>query len=1391
MIKLLSPLCLLAALLTVQVSAETTSLDYRTGRPLLQYDRGQLELPPDWKDNGSGPIPAGSSWVEYDFTVPTEGWYGLFFQNLPNLAREIFVDGERISLSFGESPKSVAELLGVTLEKMTADGWTKAANLPLSPGKHTLRFQRLGRMGFPAGMPRAWEIRAARAADEDRLQARIIGHRELRKGEALRVSLTSGHGPESQYEIYRIDRVNSRSERVATVTFPAAKKFVTKEITVPADAEGVFQVHAKSGDRLLTPQEFVEGPYFVVDTKVRPESANADASMTLLHTVDCVANTLDGRPVVAGENYWEANGATRIVETAAGKYRESNDGRGPEVDAHPRSAAENLSGFAYLFDVAHPGRPLIIEIEHPDDDWRSVCVSLVDVFDKEKNEGYLPPAYAYETGGYLPLSNTMLTEKVMFWPNGKQVHLGLVSSRIGKRSAASKIRIYEVSGPLPSQTAETTGRINALYMEEMKRWNRHFNTPPNQPIEVRDFIGLNRTMQWAAYTGVNAFWPTETAYQESTYDSKHIDGFLLQYYNTPRLSALLCEKYGMAYVAEMLLAKQRYYDANTMIAGAAHPEDLYTTAWWGYHVTSESPSAIMPKWNILHPHVQEKIIGIYGELADQLGDTASFAGMSGRIENWQWNGHYALTSLNWGYEDWTVGEFSKDTGIAVPGDKADPQRFEKRYRFLTSADMKPKWVEWRKARVTDYLLRLSARIRKAKKDVVFYLCGDANVDEMHAPSIPGDMTARLDEMGIDRAALAKHPGIAILPTGGYGRGKTRTYLTDQTKYDEFLNTEYVETGHNPVSGFAHFGVYQEWADEFPLGKLGMPMKRWWYCSGSDAAGLNGLERLSTVLAEQDTMVIRDGGYPLIHGRRDYFSAWMAEYGRLPRLPFTRVPFARDPVAVWERKEKSGHLFYAVNREQYPVVITLGIKGAGTVTRLGTSTTTTLDGGKLILALAPYELRAFRAPAQAVIESAAQTVPEDRIEFVRRRLAYAQDLAGKMDDGIFASSFTAEQKAKFRHALASAWTAFQDKAYWRARTLLASGPCMAIYEKFGEYPEGQVAAKFANMLANIPTDRFEPEEPFMDAAALLAVQTAGGGAKLVASESFNDEWRFDQVLESADGGIELELNVPVAGYYQLSVGHVAATAGTIVGTINGKSLPIPMVVGAVGEPEKTVFPQLYLDAGTARFSVRRGDAFGLYALKLVPVLKPLPTTRWSTVGPFKSFWSFDLRGEASNEALRKGADKHYPPEENPSLDGVYRNEAGRELRWTQAEAIIGTHEDAGVNFAQRAGVTAKDYAFAQTFIHSPKDQEVLIYLGSDWWANAYLNGELLKPAGNRAEQEKTGLWFSRWKPRFVKVLLKKGENRLLVKNQGGSMQSWFSCYITDPGDLTISATPMTR
>jgi hypothetical protein len=1398
-------------------------------RDVLDADRGEIAPPGGWRDTGAGPLPVANFTAGYDFAVPEDGWYVLSFHHLPPLAREVFVDGRRVSLYLGLSMRPAAEWAGKPPE--AGAGWTRETSLPLTAGRHTLTVKRVGRMAFPAGFARAWKIEAAGGSPRDRVEARIMGRRELRRGETLRLRLTGGGGGiAAAYDIVRIDGMSGAETPVARAEFPASPEMRVLDLDVPCGEEGVFALAAESGGEKIGADGFIAnggGVYFVIDTGTAPAttltpsltpvpaplpspasapspaltsapapapasapasapSPGADAGLRrrLAFDIDCVANTVNGAAVRAGENYWEANGATRVVAAPAGRYREGNDGRGPGVDPHPRAAAENFSGFAYLLENVAPGRPLIIEIEHPDDDWRSVCVSIVDVFGRRgadgKMQGCLPPAFGYETGGYLPLSNTMLTETAMFWPNGRDVHLGLVSSRPGKRAAAARIRVFEVEGALPPRGVTGGGRVVGMWMEEHERWHTHFNTPVDASPAARDFIGLKRTVEWLAHTGVNAFWPTAVAYQQCTYDSPVLDGFLLKPYNIPRLSALLCEKHRLGYLAEIFLARLRHFDEHVMTAGVENPSDLYTRSWWGFSMEGREPGGTWPYWNVLHPRVQDMMISIYGELADSLADTSSFIGLSGRLDAWQWEGLYALTGMDWGYEDWTVRLFENETGIAVP-DGGDPEkRFAARHRFLTGEKHKPRWAAWRCEKVTGFLLRLAARMRQAKPGVVFYLCGDARQDENHGPGLSENILERLRDSGIDLGKLAAAPGAGVLPSAAFGRGKTFTYLADQRSHDRLRDPLYSRAGYNRERGFALYGAYQEWGPEFPLAKLGAPLPRWHYCSASAAAGVNALEPLASALAGQDSMVIREGGYPLIYGRREFHARWMEEFSRLPRLPFEPVEFARDPVAVWRRGEPGRLLFYAVNREHYPVGLSLEIAGAGAVAPLGRAGRVPLENGRLELRLEPYQLLSFEAPAGAVIRSARAAVPEDRIAFVRGRLESARELLDRIERGPFRGSFSERERRRCRDIADEAAAAFARGACWRARTLLSSAPMMAAYEKTGRYPDRQVETRFPDLMENLAGGRFEPDDPFIDAGALARLCAPGGGG-LVDSETFNPEWRFARVVAARDGAVEAGLEAPAPALYQLHIGHVARAAGPIKVALGGKPCAPPAGARVPGAPEKSVTPPVLLPGGVTRVRFEGADGFGIYALKLVPQLRALDTTRWAVAGPFEGFWK---NAAMKDENVRRGMETVYGPENDPSPSAVFRNENNRAIRWTTAAAPVGAHEDAGVNFATRAGLPGYGIGYAQTFIESPDDRDVLIYIGTDWWASAWLDGAPLKPAGNEKIRRDTGAWFNAWKPRPAAAKLKKGVNRLLVKNQGGSLYSWFTCRITDAGGLRI-------
>ncbi|HEY3378591.1 MAG TPA: hypothetical protein VGL77_13960, partial [Armatimonadota bacterium] len=183
---------LLCGLLASIATAQLAPSAFRLTRDTLRYDAGSIQYAPaDWKDPGKGALSA-SGWVQYTFAVPATGWYGVYFKEMPPLAREVFVDGKRVSLGIGLSAKMGAELLGLQLDKVTPQEFVKEANVSLTAGTHTLRIDRVGRMGFPAGLPRAWEIRAAGGEAHDRLSARVDGFNVLRVGEKLKLALTGG-----------------------------------------------------------------------------------------------------------------------------------------------------------------------------------------------------------------------------------------------------------------------------------------------------------------------------------------------------------------------------------------------------------------------------------------------------------------------------------------------------------------------------------------------------------------------------------------------------------------------------------------------------------------------------------------------------------------------------------------------------------------------------------------------------------------------------------------------------------------------------------------------------------------------------------------------------------------------------------------------------------------------------------------------------------------------------------------------------------------------------------------------------------------------------------------------------------------------------------------------
>lgn len=1369
------PYLLLATLFTTATlsAADSIAKDFWSA-DAIQWGDGRPYISPVPKN---GPYPQGFK-ADFRLNIPVTGWYEVVYTNAKSgMRHDLLVDGKpawyfRTTSAMGDD--------------------AKAGNLWLSAGEHVLRVQRVGRTSFPVMMIGGISLRPAAGRPEASISANKTRVDVVRAGEQLEITVTGG-GAVATYEVLSANLQDPRAKPavVASVAFANSSQPETRNISIPCPTEGAFALSARIlGGKDLLASEFPISEYAVVDVAQVPQGGGA---ATPIQVLDCVAQTNQGAPIAAGV-FLECNGPTRIVTSPAGTYRESHDSSPPE--AAPMSRVDDpgsYSGFSYRFDLPQVQVPYLIDVEFPEDARRSVTISQnwIDETTGGFASNTLYSAKAYETGGMHPLGNVMCHHRTIVWAASKRLILGVLSQQAGQRAAVARITISRFAGDqVPTTRIETPGgRVFCHWYEEVENWRYLVNVAAAHPGGVvHDLVGLDRWVRICRYFGLNGISASGAGYQSAFWRTTTLEGVMPTDYDQCRLAALICEKYGMRYTPEVFPG-QWYMNLVTLPALAERPEDVRSIS---SHGAERGPATNVCDLNPLHPVVQQAWIDGIGEMADKLRDCPAFAGVSVRADLWLFRGDYSFPSLNWGYGDWTISRFTRDTGIAVPGDDGDPERFLQRYGFLTGPAMRETWITWRCAGILDYHLRLRDRIRgTTRPDLWFGVAGDFRCDRCYQQ--PASIAIRARECGFDLAGMRKAGGLVVIANGRYGFRNLG--VGAQRSYDDFLDPENVGIGMTGVRAFAAYMNYHELATFWPAGKLGVVLPKgknpYYYCSAAIASGRNSLEKFAIVLAEQDSSFLRDGGNTDVYGDPEVWNPWFAEFRSLPALPFQAVEMARDPVAVWTRTLADevpgmapGFYFYAVNREQYPLRCDLRLSGADSALRLGTGER--ISGTTLILDLAPYELRSFRAGPGATLDSVTITVPPAVVTTVRNRLAFAQGLETALAGSRRADVSEAVRTA-FSRQVEVAWQAVAQGHLWRARTALSMADAQVIYETLGAMPEGQVVTNFPGLIQESPNEGpWLPRRPVMKAEALarLAVRPV-----LLPSHGLDPAWRGAQVLMAENGLLTLTLAIPADGPYQLRLGHVAPAAGVTTVALDGNSLTVPIVTGKPRAPETAAFPVLRLKAGTVTLSLRRDGAFGLYALQLLPSLRPLPNPLWSVIGPFPSFWGESMAGRTNDaEALRKGFDTVFPPESEVDLAATYTTSAGKQVTWRQkTDNSIGMLDDLVVNMPIRSGSSQADINYAVTFITADAERTAQMHLGVDWWAVAWLNGERLKTAID--DQQRLGgggADFNTHYPYSATLRLKKGVNTLLVKEHGGSQGSALAAWITDEPGISCTA-----
>lgn len=1319
---------------------------------------------------------------DWKITVPETGWYELYLPGAGgNFAHDVYLNGE------------VLYLAGST------DKQEKARNLWLEKGKHGLRIQRVGRSSFPKRAFKHFEFRRSDNKAENAIFAAKTLVDVVRAGEDLVIEMTGGGtGQEATYELFSQDQLNPKAPAkvVTKVIFPPGNTPETKKVTVKCPEEGAFKLGARVvGGRDLTESEFPIGYYAVIDVK----GAVPDAGKPkLIYEIDCVKQTLNGK-AIPKKDFIECNGPSRITKSKIGEYRESHDCTPPEAPkpgSGGAGAAKSFSGFSYKLTIPEVQVPYLLEVEYPDNDQRSMVMGPQWLNPRSGKLSKLSGGYnckSVQTGGLFPLSNQMHTHRAVFWSKTASTVLTMFSQEIGTRAAVSKIRLYRFpDNNLPLPKVYPQGRNFFHWYEEAHNWAHLVGVSGSyrNPL-VRDLVGLQRWAQFIRYHGGSGMSALGVGYQGSFWRNTHLEGFQPMSYDSARLAALICEKYGIKYLPE-IFPNQWYMNKVVLPGRAEKPEDIRSVSCNG---AERGPGAAACDLNPLHPEVQNIWLKGLGELADKLRDCKSFEGVSLRANVWQFRGDFTYPGLGWGYSDWTMQQFEKDTGIKVPGDISDPNRFMVRFQFLTSPKNLKKWVDWRCQRLLKYHTAIRDRIRGDRPEIKLVIWGSFRSDPVY--KVPEDTLTRMRHCGIDLKAIQQAGGIAIVPAARYGSRYTTSQV--QNIYDDFFDVDYVRAGMGDPRGFGSYMTYLELAKAWPAEKLGLPLPENmtappYHCSASLGAGRNSLEKYAVVLAEQDSSLLQEGGNADCFGDAELWRKWFGEYRALPALPFTALDGAKDPVAVWYSDVKGktgiedGTYFYAVNRSRWPVAIQLQLAGADSIASLTEREVPPLTEGNFVLYLEPYELRSFKTVNGADLKAVATTIPEEMRQYIYNRMAFAQNLRQQISAG----AVPKKELAVYDVTLAKAWEALEHKAYWRARSLLRSAPMMRVYELTGAMPEGQIVGKFPNLMRPVGNmGHWNLLEPMLQGDELAAMVV--GKPKIVSSNSFNQDWGGYKVIKSDNGKLTLEIKSKIKGNYTLQFGLVSDKPVPVIIKAGGNVLPFPAEIKNANLPGVNVFSNVALKVGKQQLVLTTpgGEPFGLYGLKVLPQMQPISSAQWSVVGPFKSFWGHTHGRESrTGAAIKKGMEKVYPPEKNPNLKDVYKNVYGQELKWNQSSGNIeGKFSDRGVNMAVRAASPGKDFNFALTYIYSDRDQSALLMLPCDWWARAYINGKRIKTDLPEKDVKATGADYTTWYPRYQGVLkLKKGENKLLIKQQGGSLGSGFASFISNLPGLEISATP---
>lgn len=561
----------------------------------------------------------------------------------------------------------------------------------------------------------------------------------------------------------------------------------------PALEGGVYLLAAelRAGGKLL--EERVPEPFVVthrVDMKPVPgDTFEQGMELSLEKTIDFTdpASPFEWMEIDAkgarpqgkwDESFHRVLDTALIVERNGLKYRET---RG-------NFAAQ----FSYKIDAFdHPGDWYLMVLHFPDDAERRIGVAC----STQARMDYLASlnmdsAHCVKcgpsvvTGGKYPVSGKMRTFKWLYRPNPGSHTVNIISLMKKHAAAAAKVDIFHVAGNLPelalpegvfregrrfgilterTTTFTTYAGYYAYFGIEEKLSRGAGRGSPNAVREAckRLFLQLDAAQHWAEYmrfAGQNIHVMGCFMYQDRNTCPQFLTGSPRLHPNSRDVAARVFSENGVGFYGSVEFG-------GAMVQRRSRPpvREQYLIGRDG---------EMSGTFNFMHPEIEQDSLMLAEQLSTEFSDQASFLGINWLTwfdGMWYWGPSYRYGSgqtdpLGLGYGDLTIRRFEQETGVDVPGAHEDPDRHEKRYAFLTSGEMRPRWITWRAEHMHRFFEKMLTAVRAVRPDLECMVnlgMGPYHTREWKEADVPSG--TYLKEWGWDTQLFGTRSGVGMMP----------------------------------------------------------------------------------------------------------------------------------------------------------------------------------------------------------------------------------------------------------------------------------------------------------------------------------------------------------------------------------------------------------------------------------------------------------------------------------------------------------------------------------------------------------------------------------------------------------------------------------------------------